>query len=74
MNITNIQPSTKTAIVGNNVLYAVIFKALPNKRCVLNNYIGTPLEARNVGSNYIQVKLKKYTDWFSVPIDCVSVL
>ena len=74
MNSTNVQPTTKPAIVGNNVLYAVIFKALPNKRCVLNNYIGTPLEARNVGSNYIQVKLKKYTDWFSVPIDCVSVL
>ena len=56
------------------LLYAVITKALPNKRCVLNNYIGTPLEARNVGGRYIQLKLKKYTDWFSVPIDCVSLL
>lgn len=74
MNSTKVQPSTKPAIVGNNVLYAVITKALPNKRCVLNNYIGTPLEARNAGSKYIQLKLKKYIDWFSVPIDCVSVL
>jgi hypothetical protein len=74
MNSTKLQPSTNPAIVGNNVLYAVIKKTLPNKRCVLNNYIGTPLEARNVGSRYIQLKLKKYTDWFSVPIDCVSVL
>ena len=64
----------ETATVGNMVLYAVIPKALPNKRCVLNNYIGTPLEARNLGSNCIQVKLKRYTDWFSVPIDCVSFL
>lgn len=74
MNSTNVQPSTEAAIVGNNVLYAVITKYLPNKRCVLNNYIGTPLEARNIGGNYIQVKLKKYTDWFSVPIDCVYLL
>ena len=74
MNSTNEQLSTTPAIVGNNVLYAVITKSLPNKRCVLNNYIGTPLEVRNIGSNYIQVKLKKYIDWFSVPIDCVSLL
>lgn len=74
MNSTKDNLGTKPAIVGNNVLYAVITKALPNKRCVLNNYIGTPLEARNAGSKYIQLKLKKYIDWFSVPIDCVSVL
>ena len=59
---------------GNTVLYAVIIKSLPNKRCVLNNYIGTPLETRNISSNYIQVKLKKYIDWFTVPIDCVLLL
>ena len=74
MNITKVQNSTSPAIVGNNVLYAVITKSLPNKRCVLNNYIGTPLEARNSGKNYIQVKLKKYIDWFSVPIDCEALL
>ena len=59
---------------SNAVLYAVIIKSLPNKRCVLNNYIGTPLETRNISSNYIQVKLKKYIDWFTVPIDCVLLL
>ena len=74
MNSTNNQTSTTPAIVGNNVLYAVITKSLPNKRCVLNNYIGTRLEARNISKNYIQVKLKKYIDWFSVHIDCVSLL
>ena len=74
MNSTNNQTSTTPTIVGNNVLYAVITKSLPNKRCVLNNYIGTRLEARNIGNNYIQVKLKKYVDWFSVPIDCISLL
>ena len=74
MNIANDDLSTKPAIVGNNVLYAVITKSLPNKRCVLNNYIGTRLEVRNIGKNYVQVRLKKYVDWFSVPIDCVSLL
>ena len=58
----------------NTVLYAVITKSLPNKRCILNNYIGTRLEVRNIGKNYVQVRLKKYVDWFSVPIDCVSLL
>ena len=62
------------ATIGNTVLYAVIIKSLPNKRCVLNNYIGTPLETRNISSNYIQVKLKRYIDWFTVPIDCVLLL
>ena len=72
--MTNTDKNNFNATIGNTVLYAVITKSLPNKRCVLNNYIGTPLEARNIGKNYIQVKLKKYIDWFSVPIDCVSLL
>ena len=54
--------------------FAVITKILPNKRCVLNNYIGKPLEFKNVGKTHIQLKLKKYVDWFTVPIDCVSIL
>jgi hypothetical protein len=72
---TNVDGEFRQAQLEQNpMLCAVITKNLPNKRCVLNNYIGTPLEARNVGSRYIQLKLKKYTNWFSVPIDYVSIL
>lgn len=74
MNTQETFKNAETKPDGYTLLYAFIIKALPNKRCVLNNYIGTHLEARNIGSRYIQLKLKKYTDWFSVPIDCVSVL
>lgn len=72
--MTNTNKNDFNATISNTVLYAVIAKSLPNKRCILNNYIGTPLEIQNIGKNYVQVRLKKYVDWFSVPIDCVSLL
>ena len=74
MNNEKAQLSATPAINGDDALYVVLTKSLPNKKCVLNNYIGTRLEARNIGKDFIQVRLKKYVDWFSVPIYCVSFL
>lgn len=59
---------------NNKLSYDVITKVLPNKRCILNNYIDIPLEVKNVGKRYVQLKLKKYSDWFSVSINCVLFL
>lgn len=71
---TKQQNSTDNQMGYDTVLSAVITSELPNRFCILNNYIGTVLQARNVGKNTVQVKLKKYTDWFTVPIANVELL
>jgi len=66
-------PSVNKQMNYDSVLCAVIMDKLPNKTCILNNYIGTKLEARNASKDTIQVKLPMYKDWFTVPTTHVEI-
>jgi hypothetical protein len=74
MNKKNETSNSNKPMAYDTLLSAVITSELPNKFCILNNYIGTVLQARNVGKTNLQVKLKKYADWFTVPIANVELL
>ncbi len=54
-------------------LFVILSKEVPNKKCVLNVHVGGKLKARNLTDSTIEVKLEAYNDWFTIPLNCVTI-
>ncbi len=60
-------------LVKAEPLFVILSKEVPNKKCVLNAHVGGKLKAKNLTDTTIEVKLEAYNDWFTVPLDCVTI-